>query len=70
MMAMNICAHQTQFQIHMDDPTSISNPYLKQCDNNYYPIIHNKCIKLDPTGRWNDKCISVIHSEIRLQDCL
>ena len=70
MMAMNICAHQPRFQMHMDDPTLISNPYLKQCDNTYYPIIHNKCIKLDPTGNWNNKCILEIHSQIELRDCL
>lgn len=69
MMAMNVCANKRRYQRVMEDPTSISNPYLKECGNTKYPIIHNKCIKLDPEGDWNNKCVVIKDNKVDLISC-
>jgi hypothetical protein len=69
MMAMNVCANKQRYIAHMEDPTRISNPYLRECGNREYPIIHNKCIKLDPEGDWNNQCITIRNMQVHLTNC-
>lgn len=68
MMAFNLCLLEPRFKAVMEDPTSMTNPYLKECGNDFYAAIHNKCIKLDPNGNWNDKWVDVVHGSVVLKD--
>ena len=68
MMACNVCLHQPRFKILLEKDTVLINPFLHECGNDDYAVIHNKCIKSDPDGGWNEKKVKFIHGKIILKD--
>jgi len=68
MMACNVCLYQPRFKILLEKNTALINPFLHECGNDGFSIIHNKCIKSDPDGGWNDKIVDLVHGKIILKD--